>query len=185
MAVKTFTTGEVLTAADTNTYLNNGGLVYITSASFSAVASVSVNSCFTSTYENYLLQVRVYGSASSNVALRFRIGGVDDTTALYFDRGYYNNAGTVTALTNSSATSIFLGNYANNASYPGRHTARVLGPQDAARTVVHTQWEDSSTALGGDTHSFMGTVTQYDGFTLLPASGTITGKYWVYGERQP
>ncbi len=29
MAVKTFTTGEVLTAADTNTYLNNGGLVYI------------------------------------------------------------------------------------------------------------------------------------------------------------
>ena len=34
MAVKTFSTGEVLTASDTNTYLNNGGLVYITSTIF-------------------------------------------------------------------------------------------------------------------------------------------------------
>jgi hypothetical protein len=30
MAIKTFTSGAVLTSADTNTYLNNGGLVYIT-----------------------------------------------------------------------------------------------------------------------------------------------------------
>jgi hypothetical protein len=29
MAIKTFTTGEVLTAADTNTYLANSGLVYV------------------------------------------------------------------------------------------------------------------------------------------------------------
>ena len=29
MAVKTFTQGEKLTAADTNTYLNNGGLVFV------------------------------------------------------------------------------------------------------------------------------------------------------------
>jgi hypothetical protein len=27
MAIKTFTTGEVLTAADTNTYLANSGLI--------------------------------------------------------------------------------------------------------------------------------------------------------------
>jgi hypothetical protein len=31
MAIKTFTTGEVLTASDTNTYLANSGLVYVKS----------------------------------------------------------------------------------------------------------------------------------------------------------
>jgi hypothetical protein len=30
MAIKTFTTGEVLTASDTNTYLANSGLVFET-----------------------------------------------------------------------------------------------------------------------------------------------------------
>jgi hypothetical protein len=29
MAIKTFTTGEVLTASDTNTYLANAGLVFV------------------------------------------------------------------------------------------------------------------------------------------------------------
>ena len=39
MAIKTFTTGEVLTASDTNTYLNNGGLVFINQVSYTASTS--------------------------------------------------------------------------------------------------------------------------------------------------
>ena len=54
MAVKTFTTGEVLTASDTNTYLANAGLVYVTSVTIgSGVSSVTVSNCFSSTYDNY------------------------------------------------------------------------------------------------------------------------------------
>ena len=40
MAIKTFTTGEVLTASDTNTYLANAGLVYITSTAVWLVKTV-------------------------------------------------------------------------------------------------------------------------------------------------
>jgi len=39
MAIKTFTTGEVLTAADTNTYLTNSGFQYVSSGSFTNAAS--------------------------------------------------------------------------------------------------------------------------------------------------
>ena len=52
MAIKTFTSGEVLTAADTNTYLANSGLVYITGGSLSGTATQFVG-CFTSTFTNY------------------------------------------------------------------------------------------------------------------------------------
>jgi hypothetical protein len=184
MAVKTFTTGEVLTAADTNTYLNNGGLVYITQSSFSGVASVSINSCFTSTYTSYRLLIQVYGSVATNCQLRLRASGVDASGTDYYDRGYYNNAGTVTALTNSAVSVIFVTNYNTNVGYPGRVSMDVHAPQLAARTVFHTQWQDSFSVLGGDTHSVHATGNSYDGFSLLAASGTITGTVFVYGYRQ-
>ena len=53
MAIKTFSSGEVLTASDTNTYLNNGGLVYIAGGSATNTSALDVNSVFSSTYDNY------------------------------------------------------------------------------------------------------------------------------------
>ena len=185
MAIKTFTTGEVLTAADTNTYLNNGGLVYITQSTFSAVASVSMNNCFSSTYDSYKITLQVFGSGATNCRLRLRVGGVDATGSDYYDRGYYNQAGSVLALTNSATgLGAFLTNYDTNVGYPGRVSCDIHGPALAARTVFHTQWADSFSVLAGDTHSTHATGTAYDGFTLTAASGTITGTVRVYGYRQ-
>jgi hypothetical protein len=54
MAIKTFTTGELLSSSDTNTYLANSGLVYVTSATIgTAVSSVAVANAFSATYDNY------------------------------------------------------------------------------------------------------------------------------------
>lgn len=184
MAVKTFTAGAVLTASDTNTYLNNGGLVYITQSTFTAVASVSINNCFTSTYDSYRITLQVFGSAASNCRLRLRVGGVDANGTDYYDRGYYNNAGVITALTGTAVQQVFLTNYDTNVGYPGRVSCDIHGPNLAARTVFHTQWADSFTVLAGDTHSTHATGNAYDGFTLSPAAGTITGTVRVYGYRQ-
>ena len=64
MAIKTFTAGEVLTAADTNTYLANSGLVYVTSATIgTSVASVTLTNAFNSTYDNY--RIIISGGANS------------------------------------------------------------------------------------------------------------------------
>jgi hypothetical protein len=160
-----------------------GGLVYITSSSFSGVSSVSVNNCFTASYVSYKLTLQVYGSVNTNCQFRLRVGGVNASGTDYYDRGYYNSSGTVTALTNSAVQQAFITNYSTNAQYPGRASVDVHAPQESARTVLHTQWADSYTVLAGDTHSTHATGNSYDGFSLLAASGTITGTVRVYGYR--
>ena len=74
MAVKTFTTGEVLTASDTNTYLNNGGLVYISGTTVgTGVSSVTVSSAFSSTYDNYRVIINNVDASADAVGLRFDV----------------------------------------------------------------------------------------------------------------
>ena len=58
MAIKTFTTGEVLTAADTNTYLANSGLVYVAGATFTGAGTFDVTG-FSSSYLFYHLEISV------------------------------------------------------------------------------------------------------------------------------
>ena len=187
MAIKTFTTGEVLTAADTNTYLANSGLVYITSASFSGSSTVNINNVFTSTYDSYQIFVRAYGSASSYATWRLRVGGVDASTSSYFRYGYqttYNtslgayNGGPetswlpilnyTTAIGESCATNILI-------NYPAVSTYR---------TTMSTTVNDSG---GMGIYNISGghaVLTAYDGFSIIPASGNITGAYTIYGYRK-
>ena len=85
MAVKTFTSGEVLTASDTNTYLNNGGLVYVKSQTIgSAVSSINVTSAFDSTYDIYAITV-TGGAGSTPAAWTLRLGA---TATNYYNAGY-------------------------------------------------------------------------------------------------
>ena len=75
MAIKTFTTGEVLTASDTNTYLANSGLVYVKQQTVgSGVTSVTVTDAFSATYDNYKI---IYSNGATNVSgvLDFALAG--------------------------------------------------------------------------------------------------------------
>jgi hypothetical protein len=82
MAIKTFTTGEVLTASDTNTYLANAGLVYITSTAVSG-STVTVSNCFDSTYDWYKVVLFVTGTVTgSDINIRMRTTS-DDSGAVY------------------------------------------------------------------------------------------------------
>ena len=91
MAIKTFTTGEVLTASDTNTYLANAGLVYVTSVTVgTGVTTVSVSSCFTSTYDSYEI---LYNNGVSSVTevLYLQLSGITGTN--YYSAGAQNTSG--------------------------------------------------------------------------------------------
>ena len=87
MAVKTFTTGEVLTSADTNTYLANSGLVYVSTTTIgTAVSSVTVSNCFSSTYEDYRIDIKDC-AASTGDGLNFQIGTI--TSSVYYGNWSY------------------------------------------------------------------------------------------------
>jgi LAS superfamily LD-carboxypeptidase LdcB len=95
MAIKTFTSGSVLTAADTNTYLANSGLVYIAEGSTStSVLGLNFNNVFTTTYDNYRIMIDYFKpvTAARFVALQLRVGGFDTATNYYYAyRGIYTD----------------------------------------------------------------------------------------------
>lgn len=183
MAIKTFSAGEVLTAGDTNTYLNNGGLVYVTSQTFTGQTSVSFNNCFTSTYDNYYLQVSVIGSVAGNAYnMRYRVGGVDATSADYAYWGFYWNTSAVN-LTTTGATGLFINN--RSTSVYDVTNIYVFGPNQSRTTGHQVDSIELNTGLLIKTAGRFGLTTVFDGFTIYAASGTITGTISVYGYRKP
>ena len=76
MAIKTFSTGEILTASDTNTYLANSGLVYVAKATL-ATNTTDLVGCFSSTYDNYRIVLDgLNPNSSSDIYWRLQIGDV-------------------------------------------------------------------------------------------------------------
>ena len=188
MAVKTFTTGEVLTAADTNTYLANSGLVYVTSATIgTTVASVSLNDCFSSTYDNYKIVVEI-GDTSGAMSLywRWRVGGTDNTTTDYqwFYSGHTNAGGTISSAS-AGQTYAFCGLYTSASGVSPIITLDVMRPFVAKETRVYNFGYYRATAsvyYGGNSHNG---GTSFDGFTIYPSAGTMTGgTITVYGYRK-
>ena len=185
MAIKTFTSGEVLTASDTNAYLNNGGLVYITQATMST-GTTSINNCFTSAYRNYrvLITTSVVG-ANASFNLRFRAGGTDNSSASYkFALWNISTVATTGSLVGNGNTEIAFA-FVGSANGDTSTAMDIHDPQLAHRT------KGSSTFFGYDSANwwnrgggFMFDATnQFDGFTVFTSAGTITGLIQVFGYR--
>lgn len=181
MAVKTFTDGVSLPASDINTYLTNGGLVYVTSQAIgSGVSSVSVTSCFSSTYDNYRI---IYQMGDSSAIAELRLTFNNSTGATYSHGGAYVSYGIATVVAetaNNVTTGIRIGNTNIDLSSV---VFDVIGPFGATATHVMAQHADAqywSTRGGRDSNSVSQT-----GFTLTPSVGTLTGgTISVYGYRK-
>ena len=159
-----------------------GGLVKITDATFSAQSSVSVNNCFTSTYENYRI---IFSSTSSaSMRLRLRVSGSDDTTSNYDNAGRYEGTAS-TAIYDSAATSWRLQDVA--ATTQNHFVMNVVKPQIAEPTIFFSQTIGSSPGTNFYTYMMNGqhrSSTAFDGFTvILGGAGNFTGTLRVYGFR--
>jgi hypothetical protein len=177
MAIKTFTTGEVLTASDTNTYLANSGLVFVTSQAIVAGTN-TVTSCFTSTYDEYLVVVSNVKTASNNSGLFLALNGNPTVKS----NGYYiAMAGTTITADPTSTTNGFIFGFSHTTG--ASYHVRVSMPATTAQTTFASSWA---------TPSFVGTYTGIEetgvaytgavitGGSAITAGGTIT----VYGYRK-
>ena len=179
MAVKTFTTGEVLTAADTNTYLNNGGLVYVTGVTISGSGGYTISNCFSATYENY--RVIISGiSASGAIDLNIRMGTT--STGYYGSRYYdaYTGAATGTIRFNNAAQ-FFCGG-ATSGNDEGASGFDITNPQVAKRTSWFGNYYGN--AFAGWFGGTVANSTQYTDLQLLPSAGTFSATVRIYGYRQ-
>lgn len=149
---------------------------------FTGVSSVSLNGVFTSAYTNYRIVARVYGDATNRaVRLRFRVSGSDDSTSNYAVGGYRARVnGTVAGYSETGAAYAVV-NYVNETR--GTLSMDVFDPQKTEFSKF------SGTGSGSDDVAGMGQFfggyfaqnTVFDGFTIYPNTGNLTGIIRVYG----
>jgi hypothetical protein len=182
MAIKTFTTGEVLTAADTNTYLANSGLVFVKSQTIgNGVSSVTVSDAFSSTYDNY--RIVFGGGVASSASGQFNLKLGSSTTGYYGVLQYalYASGGNLVAQDNNASAFSYMANINVN---------QVAGSIDLLQPYLakHTLVKDASWIASNACGTYCGihqVATSYTDFTLIPNAGTITGgTITVYGYRK-
>jgi hypothetical protein len=189
MAIKTFTTGELLTASDTNTYLANSGLVYVAGGPLSLTAT-NFAGCFTSEYRDYRIVVDSLAWNATGLLYYQLLTGTTPATGGDYFWAMNGLFATGTAGNNqaSAQTYGFLGsiNAGANNLVVGACSWDICGPQLAQRTLLTGQ------AAGVDTNYYHlsgmnahNLTTAYDGIRLLTNTATtFTGNVTIYGYRK-
>ena len=182
MAIKTFTS-STLSSADTNTYLANAGLVYITATSYTTATTVNINNCFSSTMDNYRIMIAsTNGSVDGQIRLRMRVGGVDASGATDYDYSASQyNYGTMLNLGSSTGDSSAVIGY-KVASYPSSMSLDIYNPFIARNTLFSGVGQYTGLILGaGGQHK---QAVSYDGFSLISGAGNMTGIVTIMGYRK-
>jgi hypothetical protein len=182
MAIKTFTTGELLTASDTNTYLANAGLVYVTSTTVgSGVSSVTISNCFSSTYDNYKV-IWSGGVTSASGSGYIQLSGI--TTGLYYGAlPFYNIAAASYGAAPDSGITFWRYIGGGNATF-GSLNADICAPY-ATKTKTIQAWY-TRVGYSGFYTGYCDSIASSTGFTVGNTDwGTMTGgTITVYGYRK-
>jgi hypothetical protein len=195
----TVTAGDVATAAAWNVVVNDvidhesrilkTGLVLVSSSTFSAATTVSVDSVFSSTYANYRIIIGASTTAIAGVVglnAVLRVGGV--STATNYD--YVRTAQTSTPSTAYSTAQgganwpVFFGNGTAASSQPAYNIFDLFAPNLAAWTnftalafyANNTSGSEVMNVYGGH----QGSTTQFDGIGFTSTSA-VTGTIKIYG----
>ncbi len=150
---------------------------------FTSASSVSLNNVFSSTYDNYRVIVNVTSTSTNFDPLHFRlrVSGTDNSSNNYkFHLRYFNYGGSGGDSTSSAYSSFPIGSVDSGSTGTGlRASFDVIAPFQSVNTsygTLHTQYNYGFYGTGITT-----VTTSYDGCSLVPASGTITGTISVYG----
>jgi hypothetical protein len=153
---------------------------------FTAATTISINGCFSATYDNYLVVMRSVASTGTGLDIRMRLAGTDNSTAnSYVNQVIYANGTTVAAAprgTLSLADDIA-------ASYPSTQNGAhfyfygpYLAQPTSGRGISALGFSGGYINEGAWTHN---QSTSYDGFTIQSdGAPTLTGALCVYGLAQ-
>ena len=183
MPLTTYTSGQVLTAASLNNNFtvasSAGGLVCVKAqTAFTAVTTLNVNSVFTSDYSNYKIVLSLT-AGSGSITMRLRAASTDTTTN-YSTRTIYGASSTLFAADATGTDDFYLFDYDTRG---GGMELSVIAPQLAQGTTVSAITFGSSGAsnLIYNIAGYQNSSTQFDGFSMFPATTAMTGTYAVYG----
>lgn len=153
---------------------------------FSGASSVSINSCFSSSYRNYKIIVNFTArSADMSVQMRMRTGTTDNSNASYGRSGieFVDNATTLTALNSAGQTAWTLATL-QNASYADftNISMDLYNPQVTNKTLATFQASQlNSVGAGRVSTIYFDATTSFDGFSLIASTGNFDGIVRIYG----
>ena len=227
---KTFATGDVLTAADTNGYLMQGvwvfasaaartaavtspqegnmsyladtnsveyysgsawvavggssGLKLINRSTFSAVASHTVDSVFSSTYKSYLINIEyIYGATSTDeLQMQMRYGTTTQAASYLGASRGVDSSGTLTNVLTGSLAHFRIWERIGSSATPSSVS---LTMNQVGNSSQAPQWHGTG-VYGNTPYSYFtggeNTSNQtYTGFLLKSSASNITGAVSVYG----
>lgn len=177
------TTGQVLTADTTvSPYkvkwatASGGDWVKVATASPSAVGSISINSCFSSTYKAYKIIFVLTASAGTNLLWKGRVGSTDTSSNYNYQDFELSN----TTFYNASYTGQSSGKCGDLQTYLTTNEMTITDPYATASTAAVSLSSSSGANLKINS-SRQTDSTSFDGITFLTGSGTMSGNIYVYG----
>lgn len=184
-------TGQILTVAGglptwATPAAGGSGLTLITSSSFSAVTSHSINNCFTSTYTNYFVVCTFTGgssTASRYLTIKMRASGTD-TSSGYTDNNLTQTGTYIAGEENFRGTDeMFVGVFQGDKANGNATQFYLYAPQATQKTLMtgHAVYDDQYNAGQRITQGKLADTTSYDGFTLIVSADNMTGTVRVYG----
>ena len=176
-----YTSAQVVQAVPTGI---NSALVYVAGGTMSAVASVTVDTCFTATYDEYFLLIDVLGSTNATLTMQIRNAGSTITAGNYqwyrTGRGSGSEDGAAQLINTTSWTLGYL-----NSGIKSSVAVNIFGPLDNTNpmnTVFANTINAAATQVDIWSVGLRYSSDQvYDSFVLATSSGTMTGTVRVYG----
>ena len=178
MPVPVFAVGEVLTAAA----MNQVGLFLIKTQTIgTAVGSVTVTDAFSADFDAYKVTI-TGGAGSAAILLSLQLGAT--TTGYYagYNRATFSTGGANVTSDNNTANFSRAGYATTNTINATFELTQPFANKNTfffAPFVAHID-----TQIAGSGAGYLNNSTSYTGFTILLASGTLTGgTIRVYGYR--
>jgi hypothetical protein len=164
------------------------GLTLINTTSFTSVANQTINSVFSSVYDNYQIFLNITSSsASGQGTLQFTVGGTPTTADYTSILAYADGSGsTVASITNVQGTDELPLVYQSSSEANTSAVLNVFSPNLAQNTKVTSL---ATGAFSGtpmyisNANAAQRSSTQFDGFKMN-FSGNTTGTVSVYGLRK-
>jgi hypothetical protein len=155
---------------------------------FTSVSSVSLNNVFTSTYDNYLMIVNFTAISGSGVdiSMKLRASGSDTSANYIYQRATRETTNTTTDLNIIGTDEFYLAYGSSTHPTTPRALVNFYNPQTNIATKINggTNFRLSSGVFYFVDYAGVQTdTTQFDGFTIIPSSGTLSGLISVYGYR--
>lgn len=153
---------------------------------FSGASSVSLNTCFSSTYDNYRIIIDFVPSTSTGFVSRYR-NTSDETSSVYGNAVFFyrsNNTSGGEAANVSQSYSYIMNQSANGYS---ALSIDVINPMKASYSLMHilgTLGISSTDVKSVFGQTMLANTSTYSGVTFYPLSGTMTGIIRVYGYNQ-